>query len=424
MRAYNGEKTVDAQLHDLLQDEAFLHGKGLNNQRRRTMKKAKDLAEKYERFPALLTLLKREGSMLIERKTKDFDEVTNDVHKQEKEIIDKIINEFEYRVMAHQVFLHNRLGADINNETFQKEVDELMKNPIFEDISKAKSFHAKERYWKTITDYARLKDDRKKAVEYNKRIVELYEENPHFIEDDSIGYKIACQNYLNSCYGNRDLSDFPATLKKIKALPNKNFNEDGEVFQDVSFLELLYYMNLGDFDAAKKLVPAIEEGLKFYAPKINKSSEISFYYNITILYFFAGDNKLALYWLNKIFDADTDVRQDLQNFAKVLQLILHYETGKHDLLEYLTRSAYRYLQNQDRLYDFERLLIKYLKDLPFNPSESETMTTLKNLEEELRTLYENPEIRTTNGMEEMLLWLKAKTEGKDLLSVLKSSLEA
>ena len=97
MRAFHGEKTVDVQLHELMTDELFYHGKSLYDLQSRTIYKAKKLAEQYEKFPVMLMLLQREAKMLIERKTKDYDEVLSRVHKEGEATIAKLVNEFEFK---------------------------------------------------------------------------------------------------------------------------------------------------------------------------------------------------------------------------------------------------------------------------------------------------------------------------------------
>ncbi len=250
MRAYHGEKTVDVQLNELLTDELFYHGKSLYELQAKTLEKAKKLAEKYEKFTVLLTVLQREAKMLIERKTKDYDEVRNRVHKQEMETLEKLVNESELRILKDDVFIDTRTGANVRDENFQKALDEKIKNPLLKDEKRALSFHALKNYHNTLRAYYRLKSDMKKAWEHSKKVVEIFEANTDIKEEFTIDYKIALANYLGACHTLQKYDEFEKALAKIKSTPSKSLDEEGEVFQDTAMYELLYYMNTNRFSDA------------------------------------------------------------------------------------------------------------------------------------------------------------------------------
>lgn len=414
MRSFHGEKTVDVQLNELMTDELFYHGKSLYDLQAKTLYKAKKLAEQYEKFPVLLTLLQREAKMLIERKTKDYDEVRSRVHSEESNVIEKLMNEFQFRVLKNDLLIDARTGADIRKEELQKKIDEKIAHPLMQSESNALSFHAQKHYNSVYRAYYRLKSDMNKSWEHAKRIVELYEANPLIKEEFSTEYKIALANYLGACHVTQKYAEFEGTLKKMKSIPPKSLDEEGEVFQDATLYELLYYLNTGKYADALKAIPEIEKGMKLFAAKINKGSELVIYYNIAVLYFILEDWKGAMQWVNKIIDDKSDSRKDLQHFARILHLLFHYELGKGDMMEYLTRSVYRYLDKEEKLMSFERMMILFLKKLPFTMGEKERMQSFVKLKEDIEKLKDSPGEKVQIGMEEMLIWLKGRIEKKKL----------
>ena len=60
--------------------------------------------------------------------------------------------------------------------------------------------------------------------------------------------------------------------------------------------------------------------------------------------------------------------------------------GKGDMMEYLTRSVYRYLEKEEKLMSFERMMILFLKKLPFAMGEKERMQSFLKLKEEIEKL--------------------------------------
>jgi hypothetical protein len=417
MRNYHAEKTVDVQLHELLMDEQYYHGKSLYELQSKTLYKAKKLAEQYEKFPVLLTISEREAKMLIERKTKDYDEVRTRVHSEEHELLKKILNESDMRLLKDDIFMYTRAGANIRDAAFQELLDEKAKPLLTLTETDALSFRAAKHYNAAMRSYFRLKSDVKKTWEHSRRIVELFDQHSEIKEELSIEYKIALANYLGACHVTQRYDEFEDTLQKMKTIPPKSLDEEGEVFQDATLYELLYYLNTGKYEQALKAIPAIEKGMQVYGPKINKGSELAIYYNICLVYFILEDWKGAMYWVTKIIEDKSDSRKDLQHFARILQLIFYYETGKGDMMEYLTRSVYRYLGKEENLLSFERLMILFLKKLPFAMSEKERIEAYVKLKEEIEVLKNTPGEKTRAGMEEMLIWLNAKIEKKKMREV-------
>ncbi len=421
MRAFHGEKTVDVQLHELMTDELFYHGKSLYDLQSRTIYKAKKLAEQYEKFPVMLMLLQREAKMLIERKTKDYDEVRSRVHKEGEATIAKLVNEFEFKMLNDDVFIDTRIGANVRDPEFLKQLDTKLAKTIMEDEKNALSFHARRSYHSILRASSRLKSDYKKSWEHAGKIVELYEAHPQIKEEYSLEYKIALSNYLGACHVTQKYAEFELVLKKLKSLPIKSMDEEGEVFQDVSLYQILYYLNTGKFTEAVEAIPEIEKGLKLYAAKINKSVELTLYYNISLLFFILEDWKQALRWVNKIINDKSDSRKDLQFFARILELILQYELGKGELLEYTTRSVYRYLEKEGRLHGFERLMLTYLKKLPFALDKKALLQSFAKLREEIEKLKNMPDEKAKYGMDELSLWLTSKIENRKLEDVVREA---
>lgn len=419
MRSFHAEKTVDVQLNELLTDEQFYHDKSLYDLQAKTLMKAKKLAQEYEKFPVLLTVLQREAKMLLERKSKELEEVRERVHKEEIAGLEKLVNESELRQQKLDIFIDHRLGMDMRQEAVRKLLEEKMKNPLLQSEERALSFHAKKHYYDTFRMYYRMTSDFKKSWEFAKKITELYELNTALREEYSFEYKIALVNYLGACHSTQNYDEFARVLEKLKKLPLKSLDEEGEVFQDVALYEVLYYINTGKYNEAVKVIPDIEKGMKKYAAKLIKSVELTIYYNISILYFILQDWKGFLHWLNKIIDDKSDSRKDIQHFARILQLLAYYETGKSDMMEYFTRSVYRYLEKEGGLMDFERMMLNYLKKFPFALTQKELVESFKKLKTDIAELRKQGLGGSGLGMEEMNIWLTAKIEDRTIADVMK-----
>ena len=74
---------------------------------------------------------------------------------------------------------------------------------------------------------------------------------------------------------------------------------------------------------------------------------------------YVGDDNYgqSLIWLNRIINSEKDdLREDIHGFARILQLICHYELGHVDVIEYYVRSTYRFLLKTENLQLFQKYI--------------------------------------------------------------------
>src|SRR3984885_2942615 len=117
----------------------------------------------------------------------------------------------------------------------------------------------------------------------------------------------------------------------------------------------------GTFTEGLALVPYIEEKLKEYEIYLDRHRILVFYYKIACLYFGSGDYERTIDYLNKIINWKVDLRTDLQCYSRLLHLIAHYELGNVDLLEYLTKSVYRFMAKMQNLSRVEEEIFRFLR---------------------------------------------------------------
>ena len=84
-------------------------------------------------------------------------------------------------------------------------------------------------------------------------------------------------------------------------------------------------------------------------------------YKIASLYFGSGDFDTCIDYLQKIINDDVGLRYDLQCYARLQHLLAHYELGNYELVEYLSRSVYRFMAKMKNLTLLEEEILKFLR---------------------------------------------------------------
>ena len=91
--------------------------------------------------------------------------------------------------------------------------------------------------------------------------------------------------------------------------------------------------------------------------------------------FSIGAYEEAGQWLRQMFDGPrTPIRVDLQCYARLLQLTILYESGEYDLLATNLKNTARFIYKHERMYHFEKQLLKCLRKLANTAPDSKRLS--------------------------------------------------
>ena len=167
---------------------------------------------------------------------------------------------------------------------------------------------------------------------------------------------------------------------------------------------------LGDFDEGVKIIPPMAKELEKFAHKMDFHSILIFYYKFACLYFGCDEYQKASYWLNKIINAkDIDLRADIISFARILNLICHYELENMDLVDYYIKSTFRFLMKKQDFHLFQKYIIKFLRRLGYI-SRTELPGAFKELYDQLLPLTNDPYEKRAFIYFDIISWLESKIQ--------------
>lgn len=358
--------SVGIRLRESLDNIELLHQKSLLNQLGKELRRSKKLAYQYDAFPYLLELIKWEKNLLMGTASKKVVQQLAELVAEESQTLHLLQNQRTYQSLNEQMVTLLRIRVKSKDEIDDNDFKLLFDHPLLSDESKALCFTSKLLYHDTKGHYFSNIGQNKAAFEHYQQLVNLWEtEQGGLLQKEELGnYRKAVNNYLLICkqIGRFDL--FFEALQKIEKLPTDTFEEEFKAFQLITINQLIYFLNTKHFQQGIKMVGNWEEGLEKYGEHISPSHLLTIYYNISLLYFFEENHGETLLWLNEIiYYPKTQVRKDLQQVARLLQLILHYELENEEILENLHRSTYRNIKQADDLDDFEQIVLRNIRKL-------------------------------------------------------------
>ncbi|NUO00897.1 MAG: hypothetical protein HUU01_09825 [Saprospiraceae bacterium] len=406
LRSFHWENTIDQKINDQITDAVLLEKRGLYEQARSSLVKARKLALKFHRYFLLIPITKKESSLwplLEERRLQEkMQKINEDLLAASEEIRNEIAICVYYNRWTNFQRVRQQEGSSGTWEQLLEEWTNFEKNHPQDGYSSFYSSYLMDCIRATIAFFQ--KDPQTRFV-HSARVLEKWAANDHMIKEEPHVYKIHLSNHLSCCFQLEKWELFPDLIAQLKALPSGNFNEEAETFQNYAFYEQLYLLNTLNFEGARESLDHITQGLQQYKAKINKARELTFYYNISVLYFMLEDFDKALLWLVRILNhPPTDHRKDLQRLAQILQLFYHYELGNVVFLEGMLPNVRRKINRWAPLTEWEVFLFQLLDNLMTATSKKGTKEIIKKNWEALQS----GKHKASLGFDEIEIWLKKK----------------
>ncbi|MEH6407289.1 MAG: hypothetical protein V7767_08420, partial [Leeuwenhoekiella sp.] len=176
---------------------------------------------------------------------------------------------------------------------------------------------------------------------------------------------------------------------------------------------------VGDFTSDDHLVDEILKRLKSLGNHLDEHHVMVFYYKIASLYFGAGEHKKCIFFLEKIINNKSlKLREDLMCFARILNLVAHYEAGMDYHLETLLRSTYKFLIKMNDMHEVQKEMIKFLRNLG-EIFPGELKDEFKKLRKRLEVYENDPYERRAFLYLDILSWLDSRIENRPVADIIR-----
>ena len=390
LRGFHADKSAASVIQEQLRNIELLYDKALYSECSKIVRKTKKIAYNYEKFYFLLDLIDWEKKLIEEEYLRgNFKRDLNQIIKEEEECVDKLRNIAEYQKLYSKLNFAIRKGVDYRDIEESKSLAEVVKHPLITGKNTSLSTKASTACYYIKGMYVRREGDIDLSLECFNKVIELMDNNPFIKQELPKRYIRALSFNLYNYMIKRDWANCIKQIKKMRDLKGKKefLNMDVQlklfIFSYIGELVLNFY--IGEFKKSiDKVIPKVKEGMKKFEGKLNKEAEILFYYNFSTTYFGVGDMKNALKYINYVLNnAETGLREDIFTFARLINLIIHYELGNHDLLNYTLKSTKRYVTKNQRNYNFETTFIEGIKKLNKTTDPDKKLAVLKQFKKDI-----------------------------------------
>ncbi len=167
------------------------------------------------------------------------------------------------------------------------------------------------------------------------------------------------------------------------------------------------------------MVDEIEQKITLYKNRLDNHHIVVLYYKIACLYFGMGENKKCIAYLSKIINPKTvKSGEDLQCFARVLNLIAHYECGMDYHLERQFKETYKFLLKMENLQAVQKEFIVSIKALS-DVYPHEIKKEFKKIHTRLQKFENHPYEKRAFLYLDILSWLESKIENTPIGDIIR-----
>ncbi len=283
-------------------------------------------------------------------------------------------------------------------------------------------FEEKNNLYSAMVWYHLIVQDFLLSYKYSKLWLDLFDENPVLIQTRKELYLKAFNNYLIALHNLRNYKRFDLAMTRYGS--ERDLHHDNE---SIAFIyDFYYYSNIvnryyleGRFDDGLLLVPEILGFIEQNSERLDDHRIMNLYYKIACMYFGAGNNRKTIFYLSYViqFGRNT-LRDDIQSFARILNLIAHFELGNEDLLENQIKSVYRYLIKKEEMRGVQKEIILFLRNMPYTTSGSLRLAFVQ-LKDSLTVLMRDRYEKRAFLYLDIISWLECKLERKSVQEVVR-----
>jgi hypothetical protein len=422
LEAYHKNSTTE--IRSILNRIEILVDKGLYSQAKKLLKKAKEMAIVHEKLTYIPEINLMEQS--IYRMHYDVGVLRDNSDNLIEEIevcAMKIKNMAEYESLKNRLYVQRIEMGVLRNEKEIQSYDWLLRSPLLKNDKQALSINAKILYYELFASYYNYTEDSEKCYEFSSRLIRLIEENKKVIETNVNFPTQFLYRHSIQCYNMGKYHEALEYISKMEVLKVKSDVQRLNNLLKAYNTKLNVYFRMGNMKKCMQLIPEIELLLEKNKDADKLLKEI-IYWQITSLLMISEQYKLALKWLVKANIAeDSNLRQDLECIGRIMEIVLHYELGKSDVMEYRIKSTYRFLASKQKMYQLEKIILTSIRKLINVNSKEESIQFFRQLKSSLEPIVKDPLESRFLVYFDIMSWLESKIEKKKFEEVVKSKLK-
>lgn len=402
LRQFHAGKSIRRRCLALLDTSELLLERQLFSQALQHIHRCKALVIHYALTDLLPGVLIWERRLLKIKEGKGQEEALSTLEQEENDAIASWQQEQKLHAIYDKFWLISKQRRDMA-VIEGGEIEKLRSHPLFDLKPEELTFGGVLAQTLSLAIYHRLRGEMQKSFLHYKNAVLHWEGQPQMVRSFTDRYLRAVVAFLYSCHAIGEYTEFTNLLTRLQADTSIRGIDIARISAMRYNLQLLYSLNQAPLTAGQRLATELANELK--KETIPLSTWIPSVVNLSIFLFLKEDIPGAKRWLSQLLDLPRGKEwTDLRELARLLWLLVLYETGEYQLLGYACRSMVRFVQYRRPLNALEKEAKRFFNRVNKNPDFVERLNGLRIWKE----AFSDGTMREIMGGEIFQIWVEAR----------------
>ncbi|MBR9922373.1 MAG: hypothetical protein GYB31_16165 [Bacteroidetes bacterium] len=428
LRLIQKEKKANIKIREYIDFAYILYDKGLYMQALRVLEKAKKLAARHHTDFSTITIIEIEKMIHSRHITRTDTKSIDGLMLEATVLADTISNRVKLsnlRMILHKFYVehgHARNESDsAKMRSYFGKDEELVDPAKLGTMERVYLSQANVWYYYILNNFERCY---KHALEW----VELFRKSKELQHRDVDLYLRGYHYLLTSAYNIKHFEAFGKHLAELEALRKDNYSRFNVNTQIISFLyvhnaRLNKHFLEGSFAAGLETIKSTRRRISRYRDKLDAHKIMVLQFKIAWMFLGNDMPEKASAYLDRIIRISTrSLRDDIQAYARLMNLIAHYDMENFRLLPSLVKSYNNFFEKVEQKNEFQRLALSMFRQLTNAPI-LDRKEVLLRFHAKLKKLQQDPFEQRAFLYLEILPWLEARIKGQTLSQVIQASLD-
>ena len=413
LRKIERKSELDITIRDQLDYSRILYNKGLYKASLALLDKTKKLAWENGFLSSALSALEFEKFIESQYITGSMYPKARQITNETAELMEKLILTHKLSNLSLSMYAYYLQHGHIKMGPIYEEVTNHFTSSISNVEYKSMDFYQKLYFTQSNAWYNMMIQDFPNHFKHAKRWVDLFDVYPKKKQSETTLYIKGLHNVLSALFMNNATKKFIIHYDKLMQFEKAdNLKITANELSQLSLYQTLHTIHkiylTAEYSKNAKHIPAIENLINKNQYNWDSHRILVLKYKVACVYFGASQHDKAITILNLIINKNySSIRQDIQCYARILNLAAHFNLGNETLVSYQVRSVYRFLLKMDQQEKVLQEIFKFLRKTP-NILPSQLKTEFRKLRATLRPLAKDPKERRPFIYFDIIAWLDSR----------------
>lgn len=413
---YRRENSNENKVKSLLEQYEILFSMSLLKQAEGVLKRAKKIARENELFMELNSIVNRERTLArYMLDAEGYSRVVDRVHNEQTQNLERLKNLADMNDLGSRItlLLQKYPTSKTRDEAGVKERDDIFSNPLMSDESKMLSGTTLKRFYNFNVILSEWSGDNEASLGYAKKYADEVEKAVTNNRATLHEFIISQYSVLTSSVRTHKMDIYETAYSRLE-----DFQSRFPWATERDRLEASFNLGLSVFSASadnykpergEQMLIDADENFRNYERVLSTQQKIVWFFVIARFCFTKGSYTDAGRWLNRLIQIpNIDVSQDYQCYARIMNLVVAYESGNPDRIEHELRRAYYFLTKRNKIYKYEKIILGYIRQAFRVRSQREINEMLELMHRDLKAIQNDPFEENAFDAFNILLWLEKK----------------